>query len=941
MMKKRTPGFAVRLAIVASVLLLAANMILGIVLVSNSRAAMKTLIDERMLDIANTAADMLDGDILENLTEEDQGTAPYQQISDILAIFQTNIDLKYIYCIRDRGDGSFVFSVDPTVADPGAFGAPIVYTEALYSASLGTPSVDQVPYEDDWGRFYSAYSPVFDSEGKVAGIVAVDFDAAWYEGQIAKQTGTIIVTSLLSVVVGFALLFAATGRLRREMKAITADIADVAQDVDELSRAIDPGYAREAAEPEDLDDVRSLSSRIHQVREELRQYTQQLNSQANSMITALSSDYRSVYFIDLDKDEGVCYQPHTQIDKGLRQGEHFVYSRVMRAYAEDYVTEKYRDAFLRAVDTDSIRKGLEKERIITFRYMICRDGQESYEMVRMAGVRHPEDRDDHIVHAVGLGFADVDAETRTTLLQSQALSDALAAAEVANRAKTAFLSNMSHEIRTPMNAIIGLDRIALNDPKVSDSAREYLEKIGTSADHLLSIINDILDMSRIEAGRMVIRHEVFSMSALLEQVNVMIGGQCRDKGLDWRWRMIGKADGYYIGDDMKLKQVLINILGNAVKFTPKGGSVDFSVERIAGFEGQSVFRFAIKDTGVGMSEDYLPKLFEPFSQEDATTKTKFGSTGLGMSITKGIVEMMNGEIRVESKKNEGTCFTVTLTFADSEQELQDEESIDPKEMSVLIVDDDSVACEYARMELERMGIISEIALSGPEAVEMVKLKNARREAYNLILMDWKMPEMDGLETTRQIRGIIGSETAIVILTSFHWEDILEEAEEAGVDSFIAKPLDAHSVLREFRQADALKRKNTRNKVVLNGRRLLLAEDMDINAEIIEMILDMRELTVDRAVNGKVAVEMFESHPADYYAAILMDMRMPEMDGLEATRTIRAMAREDAKTIPIIALTANAFDEDVQRSLQAGLNAHLTKPVDPDNLFETLESMIKP
>ncbi len=940
MKKRRTPGFTVRLSIIASVLLLAANMILGFILVSNSRAALKTVIDERMLDIANTAADMLDGDALKSFTKEDQESEPYLRIKSTLAIFQNNIDLEYIYCICQLPDGSFVFSVDPTVEDPGEFGQPIAYTDALYAASQGSPSVDQVPYADDWGKFYSAYSPVFDSAGEVAGIVAVDFDAAWYEGQIAKQTGTIIVTSVASVVIAFVLLFVATGWLRREMKTITADIADVAQDVDELSRAIDMDNVRRPSEQEDLDDVRGLGRRIHRVREGLRQYTQNLNSQANSMITALSSDYRSVYYIDLDKDEGVCYQPHTQIDKGLRQGERFPYSQTMRAYAEDYVTEKYRDAFLRFVHEESVRNALEKERIITFRYMINRDGQESYEMVRMAGVRHPEDRDDHIVHAIGMGFADVDAETRTTLMHSQALSDALAAAEVANRAKTAFLSNMSHEIRTPMNAIIGLDRIALNDPSVPYSAREYLEKIGASADHLLDIINDILDMSRIEAGRMVIRHEIFSLPALLEQINVMIGGQCRDKGLEWRWRLAGKADEYYIGDEMKLKQVLINILGNAVKFTPPGGSVDFSAERVSCFEGQAVFRFTVKDTGIGMTEDYLPKLFEPFSQEDATTKTKYGSTGLGMSITKGIVDMMNGEIRVESEKNAGTCFTVTVTFAESEQQIREEGSIDPKDMKVLIVDDDPVDCEYARMELEKLGISAEIALSGPEAVEMVKVKNARREAYDLILMDWKMPEMDGLETTRQIRRVVGEEAAIVILTSFHWEDMLEDAQEAGVDSFISKPLQASGVLQQFDQAFILKKRNAKNKAVLNGRRLLLAEDIDINAEIIEMILEMRELEVDRAENGRIAVEKFAAHPAGYYAAILMDMRMPEMHGLEATKAIRAMAREDAKTIPIIALTANAFDEDVQRSLQAGLNAHLTKPVDADDLFETLGSLIK-
>ncbi len=447
-------------------------------------------------------------------------------------------------------------------------------------------------------------------------------------------------------------------------------------------------------------------------------------------------------------------------------------------------------------------------------------------------------------------------------------------------------------------------------------------------------------MSRIEAGRMVVRHEIFSLSALIDQVNVIIGGQCHDKGLEWNLSTSEAIDDYYIGDDMKLKQVMINILGNSVKFTPEGGRVDFEIDRIAHHNGKSVFRFIMRDTGIGMSREYLPKLFEPFSQEDSNAKNKYGSTGLGMSITKSIINMMNGDIQVQSEKGVGTVFTVTLTLSDSEHRLDESGEIVPQEMSVLIVDDDAVACEYARMELEKAGIASEIALSGAEAVEMVVLKHARRESYNLILVDWKMPDMDGLETTRQIRSIIGFDSAIVILTSFHWDDVLEDAAKAGVDSFIAKPLQANTVLQQFKQAFALKAKNAKNKVELNGRRILIAEDVAINAEIIKMTLQTRGIEVEHAQNGKIAVDMFSQRPEGYYDAILMDMRMPEMDGLEATQAIRALNRIDAKVVPIIALTANAFDEDVQRSLQAGLDAHLSKPVEPENLYETLESLIK-
>ena len=528
--------------------------------------------------------------------------------------------------------------------------------------------------------------------------------------------------------------------------------------------------------------------------------------------------------------------------------------------------------------------------------------------------------------------------------QSQALSDALAAAEDANRAKTAFLSNMSHEIRTPMNAIIGLDNIALNDQTISDTTRDYLEKIGASAEHLLHLINDILDMSRIESGRMTFKNEEFSFSELLKAVNTMFSSQCNDKGLDYTCHIHGEVDDYYIGDNMKLRQVLINILGNAVKFTPEGGKVSLIVKRMAQLNGLTTLCFRIADTGIGMSKEYLPRIFDTFSQEDSSTTNKYGSSGLGMAITKNIVEMMNGEIEVESEKGKGTVFTVMVTLMDSERKNAegDVTVIHPGEMTVLIVDDDPIACEHAKLVLEKAGISAEISGSGLEAIEMVSLRQTRMEPYNLILVDWKMPEMDGVETTRRIREIVGNESAIIILTAYRWDDVLEEAVQAGVDSFIAKPVFATAVMEEFESAmmrKGIKAKKDAKKADLTGRRVLLAEDVQVNAEIMIMLLQMRQMEADLAVNGKIAVEKFSEHEQGYYDAILMDMRMPEMDGLEATQAIRAMDRPDAKSIPIIALTANAFDEDVQRSMQAGLNAHLSKPVQPDTLYETLENLI--
>ncbi len=672
---------------------------------------------------------------------------------------------------------------------------------------------------------------------------------------------------------------------------------------------------------------------------------EKMRARQDSMISALASDYRGVYFADLDTDECVCYRTDLRGADAPAPGGSIPYRSSFRDYGERCVADEYRTGFLEFIDPANVRAALEKGEIPVYRYLVRRDGKESYEMLRMAGVRLPEDGEGRAVHAMGIGVADIDREMREALERNEALRDALRAAEDANRAKTIFLSNMSHEIRTPMNAIIGLDSIALNDPELPEKTRGHLEKIGASAQHLLALINDILDMSRIESGRMTLKNEEFSFPRLLEQINGIFSGQCTDKGLEYNCRILGTVDDYYFGDSMKLRQVLINILGNAVKFTPEGGRVEFTVERTARFSGKTAIRFVISDTGIGMSEEFLPKIFEPFAQEDPTAMSRYGSTGLGMAITKNMVELMNGTIEAASRKGEGTTFTVTVTLGDSDRLGTGEDSaIRPQDLRVLVVDDDPVACEHARLVLSSIGITPETAGSGAEAVNMVELRHARREPFHLILIDWKMPEMDGVETTRRIRAIAGGESAIVILTAYRWDDVYEEAVAAGVDSFLSKPLFASSVTEELRESlrkrDML-REPERRKAELRGRKILLAEDVEINAQIVMMLLEERGMSADRAENGRQAVEMFAASAEGEYDAILMDMRMPEMNGLEATARIRAMDRADAASVPIVALTANAFDEDVQRSLQAGLNAHLSKPVEPETLFSTLETLIDP
>ncbi|MBR3244013.1 MAG: amino acid permease [Parasporobacterium sp.] len=524
-------------------------------------------------------------------------------------------------------------------------------------------------------------------------------------------------------------------------------------------------------------------------------------------------------------------------------------------------------------------------------------------------------------------------------------------AEESSRAKTSFLSNMSHEIRTPMNAIIGLDNIALRNPDLPPKTREQLEKIGASAKHLLGLINDILDMSRIESGRMVLKNEEFSLREFLDQINIIINGQCADKGLRYECNLVGHVNDYYIGDDMKLKQVLINILGNSVKFTEAPGEVSLTVEQTKQFEEYCTLRFIMKDTGIGMDKEFIPKLFDAFAQEDATTTNKYGGSGLGMAITKNFVEMMNGEIHVESEKGVGSTFTVTVTLRNSERKAHEVSGIHiPPNMRALVVDDDEISCEHTEVVLNAIGIEADVCTEPLAAIDLIRKAYESGVAYRLVITDYKMPGMNGLDLTSQVREFDGGKTVVIMLTGYNWDIIEEEAVAAGVDDIMAKPLFSDTLLRKInavfyaksgmKLVEEVSEAEEEEKVnVLAGRRVLMAEDVEQNAEILADLLDLEEIEAEHAVNGQIAVQMFAEKPAGYYDAVLMDVRMPVMDGLTATREIRALDHPDAKKIPIIAMTANVFDEDVERSLQAGMNAHLSKPIEPERLYETMTQLI--
>ena len=694
----------------------------------------------------------------------------------------------------------------------------------------------------------------------------------------------------------------------------------------------------------DVTSIKEREERAQSMYEQTRSKLEQMSSESliNKVLLnkALVEQYDMITYL-MDGQYGVIIGEAERIQKGSifpkqRTGTY-------RTYVEEQVapvlrgSEQEKKEILRTLDLDHIESQLEKKEPYEVNITCEIEGELFYKNFVFYVV-------DRKARFYLLLKADTTEIQKAQIRRNEQLKFALEEANQANVAKTAFLSSMSHEIRTPMNAIIGLDSIALKEPNLPERTREHLEKIGASARHLLSLINDILDISRIESGRMILKNEEFSFVSMLEQINTICNSQCQDKGLEYDCFLHGKVDEYYIGDDMKLKQVLINILGNAIKFTHAPGSVSLSVERTAQFEDKSTLRFIVKDTGIGMEKDFLPKLFDAFSQEDGTNTTSYGGTGLGMAITKNIVEILNGTISVQSEKGVGSEFTVNVTLKNSKRTGQPlQHDLRLQDMKVLVVDDDPIACEHADLVLQEVGVVADICQKVDEALGMVKLNHARHASYNLILLDLKMPEQDGVELTRNIRKIIGDETAIIILTVYSWDHIMDEGIRAGVDSFMSKPLFASSLMEELRQA--MQRKNMRFSKIkqpaeLTGRHILLAEDMVVNAEIMKEVLRMREMVVDHAENGQQAVEMFRAHPEHFYDAVLMDVRMPVMDGLTAAKAIRALRRGDAKEVPIIALTANAFDEDVQRSLQAGMNAHLSKPVEPDQLYATLEDLIR-
>ena len=539
---------------------------------------------------------------------------------------------------------------------------------------------------------------------------------------------------------------------------------------------------------------------------------------------------------------------------------------------------------------------------------------------------------------------DVSQEKKAEIESHKALKDAYRAAENASRAKTEFLSNMSHDIRTPMNAIVGLTAIAGANIESQDRVVECLGKITKSSRHLLGLINEVLDMARIESGRMSLAEEDFSLPELVDNLLTLTKPAIDEHKHQLEVHVEHIEHEAVCGDSLRIQQIFVNLMSNAVKYTPDGGNVTLTIkEKPNGFSELGCYEFSIEDNGIGMTPEFQKIMFEPFSRADDHRTTKVQGTGLGMAIARNIVNLMNGDIQVESAPNKGTKITVTVYLKLQENEKEQEKEL--LDLPVLVVDDDKTCCESTVATLQEIGIAGEWVLTGKEAVERCYARHETNSDYFAVILDWKMPEMDGIATARKIREQVGKDVTIIILTSFDFSEIEEEARAAGVNAFMAKPLFRSRLTATLRQfTSGKKEKNARNyledfaKENYAGKRILLVEDNELNREIATEIIGMTGVTIDSAENGKIAVEKVMEAPEKWYDLIFMDIQMPIMNGYEATAAIRSLAGSRGK-VPIIAMTANAFAEDVQLAKNTGMNEHIAKPLDLNKLNDVLKQWL--
>ncbi len=658
-----------------------------------------------------------------------------------------------------------------------------------------------------------------------------------------------------------------------------------------------------------------------------------------AIVSALSRDYLNVYALNMENGFARIVKLDGYLTPGMERNskKEYYYPEFLTRYVESRVVEEERDYMRETLSLERVRDALTDNPEYTGTYHV-RIGEEIHDYQFTYVSYHEEGKSEPLALA---GFRNIDEIVRKEQQQKTLLEDALHMAQAASEAKTVFLSSVSHDIRTPMNAIIGFLALMRDEADNPDVVREYIQRIDAASNHLLSLINDVLDMNKIESGSTTLNMVEMDLAEVIEEINAIIRPQARAKNQTFDIFASHLKFEHLLGDKMRINQILINLLSNSVKYTPENGTIEMRVEELPQVvDNYSRIRFTISDNGVGMSEDFLEVIFDPFTREDTNVAHEIQGTGLGMAITKSLVDLMGGSIKVESKLGAGSTFVVEL-----ELHIQEQED-DPKFWNehnigrMLVVDDDEEICRNVVHTMRETGVLVEYATGGERAIQMIGETRQAGKPYDLILLDWKMPELDGLETARIIRKNYPEKIHILLLTAYDWSEIEKEAVEIGVENFMPKPF-FMSTFKEAvsRVADDPNRTENDNDGFFRGRHVLVVDDIEANQFILIKILRSLGAVCEAVENGKEAVDAILNSPPGTYDLILMDVQMPVMDGYEATRTIRASAHPDAKVIPIVAMTANAFVDDVREAFEAGMDAHITKPIQIDKLKSTIRQVL--